>query len=186
MDRKGSKYFVFVFVLLLTGGSSIFAATPAQETLAARSDDEIVTDFVRAFQSRVPNSSVFNSVSVSSNHGNLVIDGKVRDAYLKDRATDAANEIKGVQSVTNRIEILPASHFDDRLRVAIFRQLNRDGILTRYFLGRYSGIQIIVENSRVTLIGEVSSNVEKVHAASRIRGLFGVLSVDNQLTVRHG
>jgi osmotically-inducible protein OsmY len=179
---KGSKYIVFALMLVLTAGSLAFADT-RQTGTTLRSDDEIVTDFTRALHAKVPNSSVFNSISVRSNNGNLVIDGKIRDAYLKDRATEAAEQIKGVQSVTNRIEILPASHFDDRLRVAIFRTLSRDGLLSRYFVGRFAGIHIIVENSRVTLIGEVSSNVERVRAASRVRGLFGVLGLDNQLTV---
>lgn len=180
---KGSKYLVFVFLLLVAGGSLVFADTTSQASMAFRSDDEIVTDFVHVFRSKIPNSSVFNSVSVRSENGNLILSGKVRDAYIKDRATYAAEKVKGVQSITNRIEVLPVSHFDDRLRLAIYRRLSRDAILSRYFVGRYAGINIIVENSRVTLIGEVSSNVDKVHAASRVRELFGVLSVDNQLTV---
>lgn len=180
---KGSKYLVFALLFLVVGGSLVFADTTPQTTMALRSDDEIVTDFVRIFRNKIPNSSIFNSVSVRSENGNLIISGKVRDAYIKDRATYAAEKVKGVQSITNRIEVLPVSHFDDRLRVAIYRRLSRDAILSRYFLGRYAGINIIVENSRVTLFGEVSSNVDKVLAASRVRGLFGVLSVNNQLTV---
>ena len=180
---KGSKYIVVAFLLLVIAGSSVFAETSPQAGTTYRSDDEIVTDFTRVLRSKVSNSSVFNSLSVRSNNGHLVIDGKVRDAYLKDRATEAAEQVSGIQSVTNRIEVLPASQFDDQLRVAIYRRLSRDALLSRYFVGRFSGIHILVENSRVTLVGEVNSNVEKVHAASRVRGIFGVLSVDNQLTV---
>ena len=180
---KRSKYLVFALMLLVTGGSLVFADTTPQGNIALRSDDEIVTDFAQILRNKVTNSSVFNSVSARSENGNLVISGKVRDAYLKTRATDAAEKVNGVQSITNNIEVLPASHFDDQLRVAIYRRLSRDGILSRHFLGKFAGIHIIVENARVTLVGEVSSNVERVHAASRVRGMIGVLSVDNQLTV---
>ena len=180
---KGSKHFVLALLLLVTGASFIFADAVPKASMAFRSDEEIVTDFVRAFRSKVPGRSLFNYVSVRSDNGNLVISGKVRDAYIKDRASDAAEKVKGVQSITNRIEILPTSHFDDQLRLKIYRRLSRDPILSRYFLGTYADINIIVENSRVTLVGNVTSKVDKAVAASRLRGLSGVLSVDNQLIV---
>jgi osmotically-inducible protein OsmY len=183
---KGSKYLVLALLLVLTGGSLIFADTAPQASVAFRSDDEIVTDFVRNFRARVSTDYVFNSVSVKSENGNLVLSGKVRDGYIIDRAMDAAKKVQGVQSITNRIELLPASAFDDRLRVAIYRRLSRDGALFHYFIGYAPGINIIVENSRVTLIGEVNSRVDKVRAASRVRELFGVLSVDDQLIVTRG
>jgi len=183
---KGSKYLVFALLLVLTGGSLIFADTAPQASVAFRSNDEIVTDFIRNFRAKVGANYIFNSVSVSCENGNLILSGQVRDAYVKDRATDAAEKVQGVQSITNQIEILPVSPFDDRLRVAIYRRLSRDGLLSRYFIGRYPGISIIVNNSRVTLIGEVSSQVEKAFAANRVRELFGVLSVNNQLVVTHG
>ncbi len=44
-------------------------------------------------------------------------------------------------------------------------------------------IQIIVDQSRVTLVGVVHSEVGRVRAASRVRELTGVLSVDNQIKV---
>ena len=182
---KGSKYLVLTLLLLLTGGSLIFADTAPQASIAFRSNDEIVTDFVRNFRAKVAANYIFNSVSVQCVNGNLILSGKVRDAYVKDRATDAAEKVQGVQSITNRIEVLPVSPFDDRLRVAIYRRLSRDGLLSRYFVGRYPGISILVDNSRVTLVGEVSSQVEKALAANRVRELFGVLSVDNQLMVHH-
>src|SRR5687767_1692542 len=88
----GSKYFAFALVLLLMSGSSVFADTALQGSIAYRSDDEIVTDFTRVLRAKVSNSSVFNSISVRSNNGHLVISGKVRDAYIKERASEAAEQ----------------------------------------------------------------------------------------------
>jgi len=183
---KGSKYMVLAFLLVMIGGSFAFANTAPQASVVVRSDQEILNDFVAKFRARVGSDYVFNSVSASCENGNIVLEGKVRDAYIKDRATDAAKKVEGVASITNRIEILPVSSFDDRLRVAIYRRLRRDGILFNYFVGKDPGINIIVNGSRVTLVGTVNSEVDRVRAASRVRELSGVLSVDNQLVVVRG
>jgi osmotically-inducible protein OsmY len=183
---KGSKVLVFALLLVLTGGSLIFADTAPQASAAFHSDSEITADFIREFRARVSSNYAFNSVYVKCEGGNLTLTGQVRDAYIVDRAMDAAEKVKGIRTISNRIEILPVSSSDDRLRVAIYRRLSRDGALFQYFVGRDPGINIIVNRSRVTLIGEVNSRVDQVRAGSRVRELFGVLSVDNQLVVRHG
>ncbi len=152
----------------------------------ARTDDEIATDIVARLRSNVSGNYVFNTVTVSSENGKVVLSGKVRDAYIFDRAQKAAEKIEGVVSIDNQIQVLPVSIQDDRLRAIIYRRLSNDGLLFAYFLGRDPGIQIIVENSRVTLLGQVNNNVERVRAGSRIRELSGVLRVDNQIKVVRG
>jgi osmotically-inducible protein OsmY len=182
---KGSKYMVAALLLVLIGGSLVFADITPQAT-AIRSDDEIVTDIVAKFRGKIGRNYAFNTVFVSSENGNVLLTGQVRDAYIKDRANDAVTGVPGVQSVINRIEILPVSTFDDRLRIAIYRRLSNDGMLFHYFVGKDPSINIIVDGSKVTLVGVVNSQVDKVRAASRIRGIFGVLGVDNQLIVTRG
>ena len=175
-----------VLLLLVVSVFHVSAATSSTEKTLIRSDDEIVTDIAARFRGQAARNPVFNSVFVSSKDGNIVLTGKVRDAYLKDRAMKAAVGVDGVRSVSNQIEILPASNFDDRLRASIYRRLRNDGVLFPYFVGKDPGIQIIVEQSRVTLVGVVHNEVARVRAASAVRGLFGVLSVDNQIRVVRG
>ncbi len=181
---KGSKWIVLLF--LVVAAFNVSAASASTEKIVIRSDDEIVTDVAARFRGLSARYSVFNSVFVSSKDGNVVLTGKVRDAYLKERAMKAATGVEGVRSVSNQIEILPASNFDDRLRALIYRRLRNDGVLFWYFVGKDPRIQIIVDQSRVTLVGVVHSEVARFRAASTVRGLFGVLSVDNQIRVVRG
>jgi hyperosmotically inducible periplasmic protein len=128
--------------------------------------------------------SGFNAISVKSFEGNVFLEGKVRDAVLSDYAEKAASKVSGVKSVTNKIEILPVSPSDDRLRRNIYLRMANDGRLFPYFVGRDSTIKIIVENSRVSLVGYVSNEGDKTIAEHVVRRMFGVLTVDNQLQVR--
>jgi len=183
---KGSKYLVFALLLIAVTGCFAFANAPVDNNPAVQPDDRIVTDIVAHFRSKVGSGYAFNNVNVSSNGGNVVLTGQVRDAYIKDRAEKAATEVKGVRTISNQIKVLPVSAFDDRLRIAVYRRLANDGALFHYFVGADPAINIIVSGSRVTLVGVVNSRVDKARAISRVRELPGVLSVEDQLVVVRG
>lgn len=151
-----------------------------------RTDEAILMEVGARFRKKASQNYVFNTVTVQSTDGHVILSGQVRDAYFADRAEEAATEVVGVRSVENHIEILGVSGFDERLRAGIYRRLSRDGLLFNYFLGSRPSVHIIVNQSRVTLVGFVNSNVDRVRAASRIREMSGVLSVDNQLKVVKG
>lgn len=148
-----------------------------------KSDEDINLEVAARFRKKASRNYEFNTVSVKTVENTVYLMGQVRDAYFSERAEEAATEVAGVEAVQNKIEILPVSQFDDRLRLAILRRLSRDGLLVNYFVGSRPGINIIVSRSRVTLVGSVNSEVDRVRAASRVRELSGVLSVDNQLQV---
>lgn len=153
-------------------------------TPASNKDVDIEAAIAAKLQKQIGIYSGFNALSVRSFEGNVVLEGKVRDAYLSDYAQKAAMEIRGVKSVNNKIDILPVSQTDDRLRVSIYNRLRNDNRLFEYFLGRESSILVIVENSRVTLAGNVSHQVDRTVAEHVVRGMTGVLSVSNQIQVR--
>jgi osmotically-inducible protein OsmY len=180
---KGSRLFILLLLLLTFGGSFAFANAPADDNFIVRPDDKIVTDIAAHFRSKVGINYAFNNVNVSSNGGNVVLTGQVRDGYVKDRAEEAATEVEGVRTIVNKIEVLRPSAFDDRLRVIIYRRLANDGALFHYFIGIDPAINIIVNGSRVTLVGVVNSRVDKARALSQVRQLPGVLSVTDQLVV---
>jgi len=148
-----------------------------------KTDQQINLEVVDRIRSRAAAYPIFNDLSVKTEGGNVTLIGKVRDAYLADEAVKAAMEIEGVRTVTNGIQVLPASTQDDRLRVAVYRRLRNDDRLFNYFLGSQSSINIIVDHSRVTLTGYVNSDVDRVLAGSIVRHMFGILSVDNRLKV---
>ena len=111
----------------------------------------------------------------------MVLQGKLRDAYLKDFAVKAAMKTPGVRAVVDRIQLLSLG--DDRLRTAVYARLLRDGTISGYFNAPNPPINIIVENSRVTLTGHVSTELDKQTAGRIANETNGVLAVDNQLQV---
>ncbi len=91
--------------------------------------------------------------------------------------------IEGVESVDNRIETLPPSPGDDRIRREVYRAIYGYDGLFRYALGVLPPIHIIVRNGRVSLVGEVDSERDKNMAGMRARTVPGVFSIENDLTV---
>ena len=149
-----------------------------------KSDSEITLDVLARIKAKSSHSYLFNTLGVKTEGGNVILQGKLRDAYLKDVAEKAAKEVPGVRSVRNLIEILPVSSGDDRLRAAIYQSFRRDDHLSSYFLSPDPSINIIVENARVTLIGYVNTQGDKQRAGTMARGINGVLSVENELQVQ--
>ncbi|PWT91813.1 MAG: hypothetical protein C5B54_04580 [Acidobacteria bacterium] len=148
---------------------------------APKSDREIALDVEARLRDVQVNTYLFNSLSVESHDGEVVLQGKLRDAYLKDFAVKAAMKTPGVRAVVDRIQLLALG--DDQLRTAVYARLLRDGRISGYFNAPNPPINIIVENSRVTLIGHVNTELDRVQAGRIAGETKGVLSVDNQLQV---
>jgi hyperosmotically inducible periplasmic protein len=97
-----------------------------------------------------------------------------------------AQRVPGVRSVTNDLEVLPLSNFDDQLRIQVARAIYRDPVLSRYGIQAVPPIHIIVDNGHVTLEGVVNNDMEKNVAGIRANGAglsFG--SVVNNLRVEN-
>ncbi len=152
-------------------------------TSGNRADEDIGVDVVAKIrqESTSYGNNVFDSLNVQVKDGAVTLTGKVRNAYLYDVAEEASMEVSGVRKVDNKIEILPPSQNDDRLRLAIYRRLRNDDRLFYYFLGARPSMNIIVDHGRVTLTGYVDTEGDRILAGSLVRQMTGVLSVENQL-----
>jgi hyperosmotically inducible periplasmic protein len=148
-----------------------------------QSDREITVNVIDNIRRELPSKFLFNNLSAETHNGNVILSGQLRDAYLADQAIDAAAEVPGVQSVINKMQVAPPSLSDDRLRIAILRRLYRDGTLVNSLTGAQPSMSILVNSGRVTLVGVVNSNVEKMKAETIARSTPGVLNVSNQITV---
>jgi hyperosmotically inducible protein len=116
--------------------------------------------------------------------GNVVLLGQVTRPTLKSDAANVVKKIEGVTNVVNRIEVLPLSPNDDRIRRAVYRTLfNNNSPLFRYGLGTVPSIHIIVKNGNVTLKGIVDNRGDANLANIRTNSVSGVFSVRNELTV---
>ena len=85
--------------------------------------------------------------------------------------------------VVNNIEVLPASPDDDRIRLAVYRAIFGNSVLSQYQMRAVPPIHIIVKNGHVTLEGVVARQMEKQIAGMQANSVPGVFSVTNDLRV---
>lgn len=114
----------------------------------------------------------------------VVLSGQTVRPTLKRDAEARLRDIEGITRVVNNIEVLPLSPVDDRIRVAVYRELfNFDSPLYRYSLGAVPPIRIIVNRGRVTLKGIVATEGDSNLAYIRARTVPGTFEVTNELQV---
>jgi hyperosmotically inducible protein len=114
--------------------------------------------------------------------GTVVLEGAVTRPTIRSRAERAVAKVEGVRRVENRIQVLPASPSDDRLRLQLYREIY-SGPLFRYQVGALNTIHIIVNRGRVTLAGEVLTSGDRTIAYMRASSVPGIFSVTNNLRV---
>jgi osmotically-inducible protein OsmY len=119
---------------------------------------------------------VFDSVAVAVEDGVVLLQGLVRQPWLKDALDRRVAAVDGVREIRNEIRVAPSSIFDDRLRAQLYRRIYGDDMFARYASWAEPPIRIGVENGRVTLTGVVSSPVEQARLGMIARGTlaFGV------------
>jgi BON domain-containing protein len=80
--------------------------------------------------------------------------------------------------------VLPLSPSDDRLRLALYRQIyGQNSPLFRYATQAIPSIHIIVDRGHATLKGVVANKGDANLAYIRARGVPGLFSVKSELTV---
>jgi hyperosmotically inducible protein len=130
----------------------------------------------------LPYYSVFDLLKYSVSGYQVTLDGAVTQPWLKTDAEKEVKGIEGVESVVNKIKVLPPSPVDDRIRQAEYRAIFQ-GPLFRYAEQAVPPIHIIVENGHVTLEGVVDNEMDKTIAEVKAKSVPGVFSVTNNLQV---
>ena len=131
----------------------------------------------------LPFYGVFDNLAFKVNGGTVTLIGQVSRPTLKTDAERAVERIEGVERVINRIEVLPLSPYDNRIRLATYRAIYGNTALNRYALQAVPPIHIIVKNGNVTLEGVVANEGDKNIADIQARSVPGVFSVTNNLRV---
>lgn len=134
----------------------------------------------------LPYYGIFDNLSFRVDGDTVTLFGQVTRPVLKSDAEGVVKRIEGVRLVDNRVEVLPLSPMDDRIRIAAARAVYGYPALQRYGLGALPSIHIIVKNGNVTLEGAVASEADKNIAGIRASGVFGAFSVKNELRVDNG
>lgn len=183
-----------VLLATLSGATARMQSVSPEET--ARS--------VRRMLERLPYYGVFDYIVFRIDRGTVYLAGYSFEGRLRADAEMAAKRASGVNEVANKIEALPASQNDDRIRWATFYRIYTDDFLSRYApggehgvlqelrderhfpgmqpVGRYP-IHIIVKGGRVMLLGVVDNATDRQLADVRAREVTGVFEVENALTV---
>jgi hyperosmotically inducible protein len=162
-------------------GAAMLAASSMNLWAVTPGDNAQVAEQVRKQIVTLPFYSIFDNVQFALADGALVLSGVVYRPVMKKMIERATERVEGVKSVTNNIEILPLSSFDDRIRVALARQLFSNQVFTRLGMQAVPPVHIVVKNGNVTLEGVVSSQLEKNVAFHIANGIHGVFSVTNNL-----
>jgi hyperosmotically inducible protein len=140
-------------------------------------------EIFRAVQRQVlqyPHFTMFDSVHAQIDNGVLTLTGKVTMPYKRDAIEQRVSRVDGIDEVHNRIEVLPASQFDDELRYRIARAIYTHPVFNGYVSSVNPPIHVIVERGRVTLEGVVNSQVEQAVARS-IASSFNAFEVKSAL-----
>jgi hyperosmotically inducible protein len=127
-----------------------------------------------------PYFTVFDDVSVEVDHGVATLHGRVTQPFKKSDLEKQVAKVDGVTRVNNRMQVLPLSSFDDQLRYRVARAIYGNSNFWQYASMANPPIHIVVENGRVTLIGVVQSEVDRMLARS-LASQPGAFSVTSQL-----
>ena len=157
---------------------------------------------VRRMLERLPYYGVFDFIVFRVDRGTVYLAGYSFSGRLKTDAETATKRASGVNEVANKIEVLPASQNDDRIRWETFYRIYTDNFLSRYAPGGEFGvlqelrderhfpgmqpvgiypIHIVVKNGRTMLLGVVDSAADRQIAEVRAREVSGVFEVENGL-----
>ena len=185
--------------LVLTAG----IASPTTAWTQTVLQGETVRSVQRMLE-RLPYYGVFDFIAFGVDRGTVTLVGYSFEGRLKADAEMAAKRASGVDEVANKIEVLPTSQNDDRIRWATFYRIYTDDFLSRYAPGGTSGvlrelrdvqrfpgmqpigvyaIHIVVKNGRTMLLGVVDSAADRQIAEVRAREVTGVFEVENGLSV---
>ena len=169
MKKLISLLFVSLFVV---------ASTASSQT-AERKDLQVFND-IASQVNRYTQLTIFDSIAASVDDGRVVLTGWVTMPYKRDDIERRVRSVEGVGPITNKIEVLPVSQFDDQLRFRISRAIYGNSMFWNYANMVNPPIRIVVNRGRVTLEGVVQSNVERQLARSLATG-FGEFEVKNRL-----
>jgi len=143
-----------------------------------------ITKEVRHELVMLPFYGVFDNLAYKVDpDGTVTLLGQTVRPVLKSDAENSVKRIEGVPRVVNKIEVLPASPADDRIRREAYRAIYGNSVLSEYQLRAVPPIHIIVNNGHITLEGAVARAMDKQIAGVQANSVPGTFSVTNNLVV---
>lgn len=177
MNRIKNLIFTLIAVIAITT-SGAFAASPV------KNDTPQLSNIEKKVRKELISASwdgVFDNLAFEVNGSTVTLYGQVYRPITRSRAEKFVKGVNGIEQVINKIEVLPLSGFDDRIRGQAVRSVNDTAGLYRYLLGTNPSLRIIVRNGHVTLEGMVSNETDKRLAFFAVNSIPGVFTVTNNL-----
>ena len=175
----GAKQDLIAEVLKVDGVKEIVS----ELTIGRAESDEKLAERVADQMRRSTYFTVFDEVQIGVDNGVVTLTGYVTQPIKSDDLARRASHVDGVREFVNRLEVLPASLSDDRLRSVIANTLYRDPAFSNYASQAVPPVHIIVRNSSVLLTGVVNNEVERRQAENIVRHIPGIIGVQNALRV---
>ena len=160
---------------------------------------------VRMALAKLPYYGVFDFLAFSIDGSAVTLEGFAHRQALK-REAEAMIRDAVKADVANRIEILPSSSFDDRIRWSTLQRVYTGDIASKYVPGgemkvryeildmaRFAGMEpygtypvhIIVKNRKVLLIGLLDNDLDKTQVLFRARQVPNTAGIEDAVSVRH-
>jgi osmotically-inducible protein OsmY len=175
----GAKQDLIADVLKVEGVKEIVS----ELTIGKAESDQKLAERVADQMRRSSYFTVFDDVEIGVENGVVTLTGFVTQPIKSEDLARRASHVDGAQDFINHLEVLPASLGDDRLRSIIANTLYRDPTFSNYASQAVPPIHIVVRNSSVLLTGVVNSEVERRQAENIVRGISGIIGVQNALRV---
>lgn len=211
MNRRALSTITAALLILPLAAPSVIAQdTPASSTWSQEDMLRIVKQ-VQKNLSGLNRLSVFDWLTFGIQGKKLILNGYASRPVLKDDAGRAVKGIPGIDAVENKIEVLPLSPNDDRIRASIYNRIYTQPSLRKYNANQgtlasamgpggrnstmmaggitnnpplgYHAIHIIVKNGNVTLFGAVLNDMDAAIAEVQANTAPGAFSIDNNLVI---
>lgn len=179
VTSAGAKQDLIADVLKVDGVKEIVS----ELTIGKAESDQRLGERVAEQMRRSTYFTVFDEVQIGVDNGVVTLTGYVTQPIKSDDLARRASHVDGVREFVNRLEVLPASLADDRLRAIIANTLYRDPAFSNYASQAVPPVHIIVRNSSVLLTGVVNNEVERRQAENIVRHIPGIIGVQNALRV---
>ena len=177
---------VIVNLAVFCGAGVIAAPQPPahSQTKAPEKPNDALAKSVHHQIQVLPFYSVFDNIESHVDGNRVTLTGQVLRSTLKKHAEAAVKDLEGVSSVSNQIELLPASSADDDLRTAIYRALFEDDTLKKYAAENVPPIHIVVKGGNVVLVGVVQNDSDRKLAGTLASQVPNSKSLQNRVTVK--
>ncbi len=138
---------------------------------------------VRRALIQLPFYGMFDHFQFRVEGSEITLMGKVTRPTLKSDAERVVGKIEGVERVVNRVEVLPLSPQDDRMRLRLQAAIYGHSLFQTSAFWSLPPVHLVVENGNVTLEGVVAGRMHKTIAELQANSVDGVFSVKNNLQI---